>query len=168
MRTSKILELVKMVEQHNIEEIQLSSFGTKIKISKSGGVLYSNKNNAPQIVTTATPRIEVELSNDSQQNIVEAPQTMSANSIEIKSPMVGTYYAAPAPDADNFVKIGDQITSGQTLCIVEAMKVMNEIEAEESGTLMKILVENGQPVEFDQPLFIIFGRGKIAQQWVVV
>lgn len=155
MRTSKILELVKIVEQHDIEEIELSNFGTKIKISKSGSHVYSTQNMAPQVIQAATPGFEAKQSNDSQQINAEASKSLSANSIEIKSPMVGTYYAAPAPDADNFVKIGDQISSGQTLCIVEAMKVMNEIEAEVSGTLVKILVENGEPVEFDQPLFLI-------------
>ncbi len=73
----------------------------------------------------------------------------------VKSPIVGTFYEAPSPDSDPFVKVGDTIQKGETLCIVEAMKIMNEIEAEFSGTIQKILVDDGQPVEFDQPLFII-------------
>lgn len=73
----------------------------------------------------------------------------------VKSPIVGTYYEAPSPDSDPFLKVGDHVEAGQTLCIVEAMKIMNEIEAEFSGTVQKILVSNGSPVEFDQPLFII-------------
>jgi acetyl-CoA carboxylase biotin carboxyl carrier protein len=73
----------------------------------------------------------------------------------IVSPIVGTFYRAPAPDADPFVKVGDRVVPGQTLCIVEAMKLMNEIESDVSGTVVKILVENGQPVEYNQPLFEI-------------
>lgn len=73
----------------------------------------------------------------------------------VKSPIVGTFYQSPSPDSDPFVKVGDTVEKGQTLCIVEAMKIMNEIEAEFAGTIQKILVDDGQPVEFDQPLFII-------------
>lgn len=73
----------------------------------------------------------------------------------VKSPIVGTFYESPSPDSDPFVKVGDKIESGQTLCIIEAMKIMNEIEAEFSGTVQKILVDNASPVEFDQPLYII-------------
>ncbi len=73
----------------------------------------------------------------------------------VRSPIVGTYYESPSPDSDPFVKVGDTIQKGETLCIVEAMKIMNEIEAEYSGTVQKILVNDGQPVEYDQPLFII-------------
>ncbi|MCC5915037.1 MAG: acetyl-CoA carboxylase biotin carboxyl carrier protein [Balneolaceae bacterium] len=73
----------------------------------------------------------------------------------VKSPIVGTFYEAPSPDSDAFVKVGDKVNKGDTLCIVEAMKIMNEIEAEFGGTVQKILVDDGQPVEFDQPLFII-------------
>lgn len=73
----------------------------------------------------------------------------------VKSPIVGTFYESPSPDSDPFVKVGDTVQKGDTLCIVEAMKIMNEIEAEFSGTVQKLLVEDGQPVEYDQPLFII-------------
>lgn len=73
----------------------------------------------------------------------------------IKSPIIGTFYEAPSPDSDPYVQVGDNVTAGQTLCIIEAMKIMNEIEAEFSGTIEKILIEDGSPVEFDQPLFII-------------
>ena len=73
----------------------------------------------------------------------------------VQAPIVGTFYAAPSPDADPFVKVGDRVEVGQTLCIIEAMKLMNEIQAEASGTVKQILIENGQPVEFDQPLFVL-------------
>ena len=81
-----------------------------------------------------------------------APPSSNQNWVEIKSPMVGTFYRAPAPGEPNFVNVGDKITNGQAVCILEAMKLMNELEAEVSGEVIEILVENGQPVEFDQPL----------------
>ncbi len=81
-----------------------------------------------------------------------APPSSTQNWVEIKSPMVGTFYRAPAPGEPNFVNVGDKITNGQAVCILEAMKLMNELEAEVSGEVIEILVENGQPVEFDQPL----------------
>jgi len=85
----------------------------------------------------------------------EAKEESQPEGDTVKSPIVGTFYEAPSPDSDPFVKVGDTIQKGETLCIVEAMKIMNEIEAEFSGTIQKILVEDGQPVEYDQPLFII-------------
>ncbi len=81
-----------------------------------------------------------------------APPSSTQSWVEIKSPMVGTFYRAPAPGEPNFVNVGDKITNGQAVCILEAMKLMNELEAEVSGEVIEILVENGQPVEFDQPL----------------
>lgn len=77
------------------------------------------------------------------------------NLVEITAPIVGTFYAAPAPDAPPYVKVGDRVKAGQVLCIIEAMKLMNEIKAEVAGTVKQVLVENGQPVEYDQPLFVI-------------
>jgi acetyl-CoA carboxylase biotin carboxyl carrier protein len=153
MRTAKILELVKIVEDHDIEEIEISRFGTRIKISKSGGQPLQAAGPASHHMA-ALPQ-SGRNHDENQQPVAAAPSPPEIPGQEIKSPMVGTFYRAPGPDADPFVKVGDQIAPGQTLCIVEAMKVMNEIESEISGTVIKILVENGQPVEFDQPLFII-------------
>ncbi|MBN2281171.1 MAG: acetyl-CoA carboxylase biotin carboxyl carrier protein [Candidatus Marinimicrobia bacterium] len=148
MNTSKILELVKIVEEHDIEEIEITRLGQKIRISKSGG----NASHFPvQFGASVGPKAVAA----PETKIPEPPAVETFSGTEVKSPMVGTFYRAPAPDAEPFVKIGDQISIGQTLCIVEAMKVMNEIEAEIAGTLVKILVENGEPVEYDQPLFII-------------
>jgi acetyl-CoA carboxylase biotin carboxyl carrier protein len=152
MRTSKILELVKMVEEHKIEGIEISQFGTKIKISKSGGTVISGQTYAQPIMQAQAAPVQPKIEPHA---VTAAPLKTNTTGVEVKSPMVGTFYAKPAPDADTFVKIGDQVSEGQTLCIIEAMKVMNEIEAETSGTLVKILVENGEPVEFDQPLFVI-------------
>jgi len=88
-----------------------------------------------------------------------APAAPPSNLVEIKSPMVGTFYASPEPGAAPYVKVGSRVSQGQVVCIIEAMKIMNEIEADESGTIAKILCENGQAVEFGQPLFVIDRRG---------
>ncbi|GIR98579.1 MAG: hypothetical protein CM15mP101_09490 [Flavobacteriaceae bacterium] len=79
----------------------------------------------------------------------------SSNHVTIKSPIIGTFYRKPSPDKDNFVNVGDEISEGQTLCVIEAMKLFNEIESDVSGKIVKILVEDASPVEFDQPLFVI-------------
>ena len=86
---------------------------------------------------------------------VAAEPGSGAGETLVQAPIVGTFYAAPSPDADPFVKVGDRVDVGQTLCIIEAMKLMNEIQAETSGTVKQILIQNGQPVEFDQPLFVL-------------
>ena len=82
-------------------------------------------------------------------------ELVAANQITVNAPMVGTFYVAPAPDAEPYVKVGDRVQVGQPLCIIEAMKLMNEIEAEVSGKIVKVLVSNAQPVEYGQPLFVI-------------
>ena len=89
-------------------------------------------------------------------------ETIPINAHEIRSPIVGTFYRAPSPDSDNFVEVGNMVSPGSVLCIVEAMKLMNEIEADVSGKIIKILVENGKPVEYNQPLFLIENWGSPA------
>ena len=85
----------------------------------------------------------------------ETEESNQSNYITVKSPMIGTFYDASNPETEPFVKVGDKISSGKTVCIIEAMKLFNEIESEVSGTIVKVLVDNAQPVEFDQPLFLV-------------
>jgi acetyl-CoA carboxylase biotin carboxyl carrier protein len=139
----KIEKLIKALENTSVEEVELSADGVnlKVKFKREGGAAPA----APQAVQ---PEVEE----------VSAPQEVEKeekNYYVVESPMVGTFYRAPAPGAEPFVKEGDYVEKGQTLCIIEALKVMNEIEAEVSGVVRKILVENGQPVEYGQPLFYI-------------
>jgi len=156
MRASEIRELVKIVEESNIHEIEITKWwGRKIRISKSASI--TAKTNVP------TPASTIEIHHEEAATTAPgaplAPEIKlkeePSNLIEIKAPMVGTFYRAPAPDADSYVEEGDMISPGKVLCIIEAMKLMNEIEAEISGQITKILVENAQPVEFNQPLFLI-------------
>jgi len=154
MRTQRILDLVKIVEAHEIDEIEISRLGTRIRITKSKTnpqVPYTRPADNFEVVSRAP--ISAPIAAESAPNPSAASKP--ANQMEIKSPMVGTFYRAPAPDADPYVRVGDHIHSGQPLCIIEAMKIMNVIESETAGKIVNILVENAQPVEFNQTLFVI-------------
>ncbi len=151
MNTKQIKKLIDLLESSDvITEIEVSRWGEKIRVSKRGiGAVMATVPNATveppkPILESAAPPI----------TSVAAP-TRKANGNKVTSPMVGTFYRSPSPDAEAFIKVGDHVTVGQTLCIIEAMKIMNEIESEVSGVVLDILVENAQPVEYNQPLFII-------------
>ena len=158
MRAKEIRELVKIVEESHISELEVSRWGRKIRISKN--IMPGLQNAEVSIPSKTTTSVHVfkdkhpvEQTTDSQRPV--QPENEGSRLIEIKSPMVGTFYRSPAPDADAYVQEGDQIRKGSILCIIEAMKLMNEIEAEISGTIVKVLVENAQPVEYDQALFLV-------------
>lgn len=148
MRESKLKKLVKLVEESNIDELELSRWGAKVRIIRrranqermntSGPV----EEHPPQVVEVAGPE-------------PKPPKEPPQNHYEIKSPIVGTFYRAPAPDADPYVQEGQFVKKGDVVCIVEAMKLMNEIESEVSGRVVKALVDNAHPVEYDQPLFLV-------------
>lgn len=162
MELKEIRQLIKMVEASDINEVEIEEEGKKIRItknfpSKNGEVQYLP---APQQMAAsmmpspfpmAAPAVMPET--PSAAPVVEAPK--ADNLIEVRSPMVGTFYSAPSPDADAYVSVGSPVSVGQTLCIIEAMKLMNEIEAESGGKIKEILVENAQPVEYNQLMFLI-------------
>lgn len=156
MDIKKIEELVKIVEKANIAELEITLFfGRKIKISKVGSAQLPTVQTIqppvqiPSKESTESPKKE-ESVKESKEKIQERK-----NLVAIKAPMVGTFYRAPAPDAPPYVEVGDIVKKGQVLCIIEAMKVMNEIESDVDGKIVDILVENAQPVEFGQELFLI-------------
>jgi len=158
MRPSKIRMLIKLVEESNIGELEVSSWGRKVSIRKkigsngdNGHYAGSNMNMAPM----APPPMPVR--QDQLEIATQGPKTpvSSVALIEIKSPMVGTFYKAPAPDAKPYVEVGQNVKPGQVVCIIEAMKLMNEIEAEISGRIVEVLAENAKPVQFGQPLFLV-------------
>jgi acetyl-CoA carboxylase biotin carboxyl carrier protein len=155
MDINEIKRLVKLVESSSIDEIEIQEEGLQIRITKSkGGVSAA----APQVIHTTPHPIPQVHKEAIAQEIPQSDSGAQANSsrlIEIRSPMVGTFYRAPAPDSQPYVREGDEIKPGKTLCIIEAMKLMNEIEAEISGSIAKILVENAKPVEYNQPLFLV-------------
>lgn len=155
MDINLLKKLIKLVEQSEITEFAVQEGDLKVKISKN------SHNQAPQIgmqTITEVARMPVQTTSSQSPETkqpVPSSEPLKSNLHEIKSPIVGTFYRAPAPDADPYINVGDTISEGTVLCIVEAMKLMNEIESDINGKIVKILVENGLPVEYNQPLFLI-------------
>ena len=145
MWQDKLKEIIYILENSDVNEIEATLWGRRFRVVKSASLKVSSPS-TPAVTTSTAPSSKPEPS-------AEAVQPSSGENI--LSPMPGTFYLASSPDADPFVKEGDSISEGDTLCIIEAMKIMNEIEAEQNGTITKILVENGKPVEYNQPLFVI-------------
>ena len=150
MWKDKIKEIIYMLENSDINEIEVRFWFKKIKVTKKPPILNVDSSELSSESLNVTNLKNEEPVN---QNIDKTEDTPSSNLIEIKSPMPGTFYSAPDPDSASFVNVGDSVNAGDTICIVEAMKIMNEIQAEESGTIESILVDNSSPVEFDQVLF---------------
>jgi acetyl-CoA carboxylase biotin carboxyl carrier protein len=156
MDISKVRELVKLVEESGIEELEVMHKDTTIRIQKSQSLALGAAAMAPapvQAVPAAAPVAPAPPAAE----VAPLPAAEVANPKwkDMRSPIVGTFYRAPSPTSPSFVEVGDHVTVGQPLCIVEAMKVMNEIEAEFSGTIKEILVENGSPVEAEAVLFLV-------------
>ncbi|MYM60980.1 acetyl-CoA carboxylase biotin carboxyl carrier protein [Vibrio sp. OCN044] len=151
MDIRKIKKLIELVEESGIAELEISEGEESVRISRNGvapaPVQYAAP--APVAAPAAAPvAAPAEVSAPAETNSVPAGH-------KVLSPMVGTFYRAPSPDAKSFIEVGQSVSAGETLCIVEAMKMMNQIEADKSGVVTAILVEDGQPVEFDQPLVVI-------------
>ncbi len=152
MLESKIRKLIRIVEESNIDELEVTTWGRKIRITRR--VNHQNPHSSSHLIVNQPPPAE-RVAAASVSAEVTKPEEAEGNLTPIKSPMVGTFYRAPAPGAKPYVEAGQIISAGQVVCIVEAMKLMNEIEAEVAGRVVKILVENGKPVEFGQTLFLI-------------
>lgn len=149
MDLKEIRELVKLLDKSSLSELEFENDDYSIRLAK---------NSAPQITTQAavapTPIIQASPNTvAAPENLPESTTEEAHNYSEIKSPMVGTFYAASSPDAEPFVKVGDHISEGDTLCIIEAMKLMNELKSEQSGKVVKVLVQNAEAVEYNQVLF---------------
>lgn len=153
MKEQEIKRLVKIVEESNIDTLEISRWGRSIKITKNtmGPNSMTNSHSTQTYSAPATSPSQQPV----EPKVQEAKPETPAVGDEIKSPMVGTFFLSPAPDADPYVKVGSTVKKGQVLCIIEAMKLMNEIESEHDGKIVEILVENAQPVEYNQPLFRI-------------
>ena len=148
MDLRKLKKLIDLVEESGISELELTEGEEKVRISRNLPQGQSVMHYAqPQMIQQAAPAAPA-----------AAPVEAAPAAIEghvVKSPMVGTFYRSPSPDAKSFVDIGSSVAVGDTLCIIEAMKLLNEIESDHAGVIKAILVENGQPVEYGEPLFII-------------
>ncbi len=155
MNLKELKELIELMKNSEISELEIERSGVKVRIRKGGDVTYHpampRMEYPPEaIVAPAVPELE-----KAALPAEKAPEGAAPNQVKVTSPIVGTFYRASAPDKPPYVEIGDIVKKGQVLCIIEAMKLMNEIESETAGKIVKIFVENGQPVEYGQPLFLI-------------
>ena len=155
-----IEHLLNFMTEHNLEEFEYSRGDLKLRLKKpSANVgLGSRQFAAPEIIIPGIAQAQPAVTPAAPAPTAETRSTDELHLV--KSPIVGTYYESPSPGAEAFIKVGAYVETGQTLCIVEAMKLMNEIESDMSGEVLRIFVENGQPVEYGQPLFGIHPRRK--------
>jgi acetyl-CoA carboxylase biotin carboxyl carrier protein len=149
MDLRKLKKLIDLVQESGIGELEITEGEERVRISRAGA-------NAPVMMAAPAPVTMVAAPGGPASGLAAVPEAPPAPSGHtLKSPMVGTFYRSPSPGAPSFVEVGQVVTKGQTLCIIEAMKLLNEIESDAAGTVKAILVENGQPVEYGQPLFVI-------------
>jgi acetyl-CoA carboxylase biotin carboxyl carrier protein len=149
MDLRKLKKLIDLVQESGIAELEITEGEEKVKIVKSGAVAMAAASLAAPVAPSQAPPAA------SPAPAVSAAEPAAQEGHVVKAPMVGTFYRSPSPDAKVFVEVGQAVKAGDTICIIEAMKLMNEIEADASGSVKAILVENGQPVEYGQPLFIL-------------
>jgi len=159
MDLKQIHELIKIINKSNIGEISIEDKDGKVTIKqKEEQVVTVAAPQVPQQIYNVAPPAPVAASAPSASTTTAAAPAAAPkadNLITVKSPMIGTFYRKPSPDKPNFAEIGTEIEPGKVLCIIEAMKLFNEIESEVSGTIVKILVDDNSPVEYDQPLFLV-------------
>jgi acetyl-CoA carboxylase biotin carboxyl carrier protein len=148
MDLRKLKKLIDLVQESGISELEITEGEEKVKIVKGGTVSVSAPTSAPVVAEVRHAPLAA-----SAPAAPDAPTGQEGH--VVKAPMVGTFYRSASPDAKAFVEVGQAVKEGETICIIEAMKLMNEIEADASGLVKAILVENGQPVEYGQPLFIL-------------
>jgi acetyl-CoA carboxylase biotin carboxyl carrier protein len=149
MDLRKLKTLIDLVSESNVSELEITEAEGKVRIVKGAGVVQTAP--APPVISVAPPAIAaVPATAAPAPAVAEAP----AGHV-VKSPMVGTFYRSASPGAKPFVEIGSQVKEGETVCIIEAMKILNEIETDKGGTITQILCENGQAVEYGQPLFVV-------------
>jgi len=150
MDLRKLKTLIDLVSESNVSELEITEAEGKVRIVKGGGAVVQQVVAAPVLAQPAVAAAPAAPTAAAAPAPVAAPAGHT-----VKSPMVGTFYRASSPGAKAFVEVGSQIKEGETICIIEAMKILNEIEADKSGTVTQILGENGQAVEYGQPLFVI-------------
>ncbi|MBT9569104.1 MAG: acetyl-CoA carboxylase biotin carboxyl carrier protein [Thiobacillus sp.] len=148
MDLRKLKKLIDLVEASGIAELEITEGEEKVRIAKSIAGAPMMMHHAPQLMHAPTPAAAAPAA------AVPAEDALPEGHV-VRSPMVGTFYRAPAPGSKNFTEVGQSVNAGDTVCIIEAMKLLNEIEADQGGVIKAILVENGQPVEYGEPLFVI-------------
>jgi acetyl-CoA carboxylase biotin carboxyl carrier protein len=158
MNIKEIKEMISLMKEHDITEFEMEKDGFKVKLKKGGTVTISPesmmvKSQPIQIMTEAAAAKATQAAADTAKAAAQAEEDATVEIV--RSPMVGTFYKAPSPESEAFVQVGQTVKEGDTLCIIEAMKLMNEIKSEVKGKVLEVLVTSGQAVEFDQPLFKI-------------
>jgi len=154
MDLRKLKTLIDLVSESNVSELEITEAEGKVRIVKGGGAIPPQYVLSPAAVPAAPAQAVVQASSVEPPAAAATAEAADTGHV-VKSPMVGTFYRAASPGAKSFVELGDTVAEAQTLCIIEAMKILNEIESDKAGKVRKILVENGQAVEYGQPLFII-------------
>ena len=158
MRTTEIRDLIDFIAKSGLNEVNIETNELKLHVKREPDQKIFKS--SPMAAPVGPPPSPVSVEQFTQQaasqpSSQKAAETSSKKTVEVKSPMIGTFYRSSGPDTPPFVSIGDKITKGQTVCIIEAMKLFNEIESEFSGTVVKVMVENATPVEYDQVLFVV-------------
>ena len=146
MKIKEIQDIINFIKKSDLDDVSIETENYKIRVKKNNGNYTTTE--LPKEVKVSAPQSQQE-----EKKVEEKIESTSSNNLIIKSPMIGTFYRSPNPESDPFVSEGDTIKVGQTICIVEAMKLFNDIESEVSGKVVKILVDDNSPIEFDQPLF---------------
>lgn len=159
MDTKDIQQLIDFISQSGLDEVNIETNDLKISVKRYGaGAPAASAPVSAPVATTPSPAVQAPAAAAQPATpapAVAAPKAEASNHITIKSPMIGTFYRSSGPETPSFVEVGDNVTEGKVVCIIEAMKLFNEIESEVSGRIIKVLVENATPVEYDQPLFLV-------------
>lgn len=157
MDIKQIQELIKFVSRSGVNEVAIEQENFKITIKTNQTPVYVNAAvPAPMAAAPVAPAVAAPAQPAAEAKAPNAPAAEDTSKyITVKSPMIGTFYRSSSPDKPSFVNVGDEISAGKVLCIIEAMKLFNEIESEVSGRIVKVLVDNASPVEYDQPLFLV-------------
>lgn len=162
-KIQEIREIIRLIDQSSINEFTYENEGTTITLKKNNGVVApesiqqvaENESVQSQPLQSVVKTVETQEKKENIETVKTEDRLQETNLLKIESPMVGTFYAAPSPEEPPYVQIGDKVKEDSIVCIVEAMKLFNEIEAEMKGEIVEILVENGQLVEYGQPLFLV-------------
>ncbi len=149
MKAKEIQELIDFISNSGLAEVDIETDQFKLSVKRNSGTVAAAPAPLPAPAAAPAP------ADAPAQKPAEPKADDEGKYLTIKSPMIGTFYRAPGPDKEDFVKVGDKVAAGQPVCIVEAMKLFNEIESEVSGTIVKVLVDDASPVEYDQPLFLV-------------
>ena len=156
MWQDKLKEIIYILENSNVNEIEIKSWGHQYRVVKNPGVISNSVNNLEQPAVLSELKPEIKVESIKEKNTANPEPVVEDTAVEkVLSPMPGTFYAAPTPEDSNYVKVGDSVKKGQTLCIIEAMKIMNEIESDHDGVIAEIKIDDGNPVEYNQVLFTI-------------